>query len=42
MYCLIAERMYGGSAAKVTNGRRGLQIETKAEVALFAEKIVKK
>ncbi len=38
MYCLIAERMYGGSAAKVTNGRQGLQIETKAVAVLFVEK----
>ena len=38
MYCLIAERMYGGSAAKVTNGRQGLQIETKDVAVLFVEK----
>lgn len=30
--------MYGGSAAKVMNGRRGLQIETKAVAVLFVEK----
>ena len=30
--------MYGGSAAKVTNGRQGLQIETKDVAVLFVEK----
>ena len=30
--------MYGGSAAKATNGRQGLQIETKDVAVLFVEK----
>ena len=38
MYYPIAIKKYGGNVAKDTNGKQELQIETKAEVALFVKK----